>query len=143
MILREVKQAEDPCEVKNFPRFICLRIPESDRHFWSPRLNLSLEEEEDGTTRIEGIYGPNANVWGLLLYGYLIIGSAGLFSGILGYAQWFIGSRPWGLWICGAMLAAAIALYVAARMGRKIGAPQTMLLHRIYESAMHRTAEIH
>ena len=51
-------------EVKNFPNFVCLRIRETDRHFWSPRLNLSLEQTAAGHTQIEGTYGPNANVWG-------------------------------------------------------------------------------
>lgn len=31
-----------------FPDCICLRIPESDRHFWSPRLSLSFECLEGG-----------------------------------------------------------------------------------------------
>ena len=85
-------------EVKNFPKFVCIRIREQDRHFWTPRLNLSLEETADGHTRIEGIYGPNANVWGLYLYGYLIVGSLGIFTACYGYAQWIMDKTPWGLW---------------------------------------------
>ena len=141
-ILREVDEGEDSCEVKSFPGFICLRVPESDRHFWSPRLTLALEEPETGKTRIEGIYGPNANVWGMFLYGYLVIGSIGLFAGCLGFAQKLIGHTPWGLWIFGVMLASAIALYLFAQFGQKLGAIQTFRLHQIYESAMERTVDI-
>jgi hypothetical protein len=53
---RAVGVGADRCEMKVFPGFICLRIPEHDRHFWSPRLNLGLEPTGDGKTRIEGIY---------------------------------------------------------------------------------------
>ena len=81
-------------ELKSFPDYLCLRIPEKDRHFWSPRLNLSIEETADGHTRIEGTYGPNANVWGLFLYAYLLIGTLGTFAGVFGFAQWMIGMRP-------------------------------------------------
>ena len=130
------------CEVKSFPGFICLRIPEQDRHFWSPRLNLNLEPVEDGKTLVEGTYGPNANVWSLFLYGYLVSGSIGLFSGILGSCQWWIGHLPWGLWIFGTMVAVAVGLYVFAQFGQKLGARQTFLLHQIYESAMGATVEI-
>jgi hypothetical protein len=142
-LARAVEEGADRCEMKIFPGFICLRIPEQDRHFWSPRLNLGLETTEDGRTRIEGIYGPNANVWGLFLYGYLLTGTFGLFSGVFGFAQFLIGQHPWALWIFGAMLALAIGLYVIAQFGQKLGALQTFRLHQIYEAAMGRTVEIH
>lgn len=142
-ILREVKQGDHRCEVKSFPGFICLRIPESDRHFWSPRLTLALEEAEDGKTEIEGIYGPNANVWSLFFFGYLITGSLCLFSAILAFCQWWIGNHPWGLWVFGPMAAAVIGLYVMAQFGQKLGALQTFRLHQIYESAMGQQADIH
>ncbi len=142
-IVREVGRASFPCEVKSFPGYVCLRIPEKDRHFWSPRLTLSLEEEEDGRTRIEGIYGPNANVWALFVYGYLIIGSLAIFAGALGFAQWRIGSNSWGLWIFAVMLALAFGLYLIAQFGQKLGALQTFRLHQIYESSIGRHAEIH
>lgn len=47
-LVREMERGEDRCEVKSFPGFVCLRIPGEDRHFWSPRLNLSLDATEDG-----------------------------------------------------------------------------------------------
>lgn len=142
-VIRAVNDGEDDCEVKCFPGFICLRIPEKDRHFWSPRLNLSLDEAEDGKTHVTGVYGPNANVWSLFLYGYLITGSIGLFSGIFGFVQKSLGGSTWALWVFGAMVGAAIGLYVLAQFGQKLGATQTFRLHQLYESAMGRTEEIH
>ncbi|MBC8127991.1 MAG: hypothetical protein H8M99_12690 [Gloeobacteraceae cyanobacterium ES-bin-144] len=142
MIVKEVNRENECCEVKSFPSFVCLRIPEVDRHFWSPRLNLSLKPTEDGKTLVEGTYGPNANVWSIFIYAYLITGSVGLFSGILGFCQKMIGHQPWGLWIFGVVLTTAAALYVFAQFGQKLGARQTFLLHQIYESAMGGTVEI-
>jgi hypothetical protein len=129
-------------EVKNFPNFVCLRIREADRHFWSPRLNLSLEETADGHTRIAGTYGPNANVWGLFLYGYLLMGTLGIFAGVFGFAQWMIGMRPWGLWILGGLMFLAAALYVTAQFGQKLGARQMFMIHQAYESAIGTLVEI-
>jgi len=142
-IIGEVEGGDDRCEVKTFPGFITLRIPELDRHFWSPRLTLHFDRTEEGKTRLEGIYGPNANVWSLFLYSYLITGSLALFSGILGHVQWKLDRPAWGLWVFGAMLAAMAGLYLLAQFGQKLGAAQTFRLHRIYESAMGRTVEIH
>ena len=141
-IVGQVKLNGSRCEVKSFPGFISLRIPEADSHYWSPRLNLSLEADGEGKTVVQGTYGPNANMWSSFLYGYLLVGSVGLFSGILGFCQYWLGMQAWGLWIFGTMLAIAIGMYMLAQFGQKVGAQQTFLLHQIYESAVGREAEI-
>ncbi|MCF7686807.1 MAG: hypothetical protein K9M98_13495 [Cephaloticoccus sp.] len=135
-IVDQVAQDAARCELKSFPGFICLRIPESDRHFWSPRLNLSLEKHAGGHTQVHGLYGPNANMWSSFLYGYLIIGSVGMFAGILGGCQCVLGQPAWGLWILGTMLVIAAGMLLAARIGQRLAAPQMALLHAIYESAV-------
>lgn len=142
-IVARLEAAADHCELKSFPGFMTLRIPEADRHFWSPRLTLSLEAEGDGRTRVTGIYGPNANLWALFLYGWLLVGSALLFSGILAGVQLALGRSPWGLWIFCPATGAAIALYVMAQLGQKLGAAQTYRLHHLYEEAMGRTEDLH
>jgi hypothetical protein len=124
------------CEVRSFPGFICLRVPLEERRFWSPRLHVSLEFETGESTRIQGTYGPNASMWSFFLYGYLLIGSLGLFSGILGYCQWSLGMAAWALWIFWVMLAAAVAMYLFGQFGKKLAASQTRTLHRIYEQAV-------
>ncbi len=124
------------CEVKDFAGFVCLRVPESERHYWSPRLNLSLDSDGEGRTRVEGIYGPNANMWSSFLYGYLLVGTGGLFSGILGYCQWTLGMQPWGLWVLVILGAIALGLYLLAQLGQKLAAQQTFKLHQIYEAAV-------
>jgi hypothetical protein len=129
-------------EVKSFPGMIGLHLPAKDRRYWSPRLFLSLEATPEGATRIEGIYGPEIEVWSLFLYGYLITGMLGIFSGILGGAQLFVASYPWGLWVCGAMAGGAVLLYLLAQLGQKLGAWQTFQLHQAYQTAIGRPAEI-
>jgi len=140
-ILEALKPASG-IEVKDFPGYICLRIAAKDQHFWSPRLALNLQATPEGTTLVEGIYGPNANVWSLYLFSYLIVGSLALFSGIFGFAQLAIHDRPWGLWVFGTMVVLAIALYVSAQLGQKLGAWQTFQLHQAYQTAIGRPTEI-
>lgn len=123
------------CEWKSFPGYLSLFVPEAERHFGSPRLTLNLEAEGEGHTRVEGVYGPNANLWSAFLYAWLLVGTAGLFSGILGACQARLGMRPWGLWIFAVMAAAGIGLYLLARLGRQLGEAQTLQLHHLYEAA--------
>jgi hypothetical protein len=130
-------------EVKNFPGYVTLLIPEEDQHFWSPLLNLSLETDDEGRTVIHGIYGPNANVWTIFLYGYLLIGSLTLFSGLLGISQWVVGVNSWGLIVFGVLAGLLIGLYLLAQFGQKLAARQTYLLHLTYEASVGRAVEIH
>ena len=104
---------------------------------------FAFDADDAGGTRIEGIYGPNANVWSLFLYGYLIIGSVGLFGGCIGFAQQALGRSCWGLWIFWVSLGLGLALWILAQFGQKIGAHQTYRLHHVYEDAMGRTEELH
>jgi len=130
------------CELKRFPGYLTLRIPEKEQHFWSPQLTLSLDPTEEGGTTISGIYGPKTNVWSMFLYGYLSVGTLATFTGIFGIAQWVVGAKAWGLLPFGIFLALAIALYLLAQFGQKLGARQTYTLHLAYEAAVGETVEI-
>jgi hypothetical protein len=142
-IVRAVERSGCGCELKRFPGFLTIRVPEKDRHFWSPRLTLHFTPTDGGGSEIEGIYGPNANVWAMFVFGYLITGSFALFAGIFGFVQWKLDRPAWGLWIFGLAVAAMVGLYLLAQFGQKLGAAQTFRLHQVYESAMGRTVEIH
>lgn len=138
-ILEQVDGDPDACEVKSFPGFLCIRIPLDQRHFWSPRLTLSIDEDEDGRTRIEGIYGPNANLWALFLYSYLISGSFAIFAASLGFAQLSLKRPAWGLWIAAAMVGVLVGIYLVARLGKRIAADQTHHLDDLYRRAVERS----
>ncbi len=91
---------------------------------------------------MDGTYGPSTNVWAAFLYGYLLVGSIGLFSGLLGACQFWLGMQAWGLWIATLMLLIAAGMYLSAQLGQKIGAQQTFTLHQIYEAAVSQSVVI-
>ncbi|MBI5766368.1 MAG: hypothetical protein HZA93_01130 [Verrucomicrobia bacterium] len=142
LILRALAAQAERLEVRAFPEFIGIHIAEKERRFWSPRLFLSLEPTPEGGTRIEGTYGPEIEVWGIFVYGYIAAGLLATFSGILGYAQTLVQSEPWGFWIVAGMGVVVTLLYAAAQLGQKLGARQTFQLHQAYEAAIGRPAEI-
>lgn len=121
--------------VRPFPGFIALHVPDVERRYWSPRLFLSLEAVPGGGTRIEGIYGPEIEIWSVFLYGYIGTGMLGTFSGIYGVCQRLLGQEAWGLYVCGAMAVIALSLYLFAQLGQKLGAHQTYRLHEAYAAA--------
>jgi len=141
-LLHSLAQQAPGFEVKSFPAYICLHILEQERHFWSPRLALSLQATPEGGTRIEGTYGPDAEVWSLFLYGYIGVGMLGIFAGIVGGTQLMIGSDPWGLRVLAGLAVIAALMYLSAQLGQKLGAWQTFQLHQAYQTAIGQPAEI-
>ena len=123
-------------EVHDFPGFIGLHHAPARRRYWSPRLFIMLDPAPDGTTRVTGTYGPEIEVWGVFLYGYLITGLLGTFSGVFGGAQMLVGGEPWAFWITGSMGVLAGLLYLGAQLGQKLGAAQTYQLHEAYRAAV-------
>ncbi len=142
-ILRAFAEKAPDIEVRGFSGFIGLHIAEAHRHVWSPRLLLDLKASEPGTTTIEGVYGPESDIWSVYLYGYLITGLLGTFAGALGWAQVVIGTRPWGLWVLATMALLAGVLYLVAQFGQKLGAWQTFQLHQAYQNAIGKPTELH
>ena len=142
LIVNHARERADCCEVKSFPGYVSLHIVEQESHYWSPRLSLSLDPAAEGETRVEGTYGPSTNVWAAFLYGYLMVGSVGVFSGLLGACQLWLGMQAWGFWIATLMLFIAAGMYLSAQLGQKIGAQQTFLLHQIYEAAVGQSVAI-
>lgn len=134
-IMESLTDLPEGLVVRNFPGLVGLHIADARRHYWSPRLLLNLDPQPDGTTCIEGVYGPEVEIWSLFLYGYIFSGMIGILSGILGGAQFFIHAYPWAFWITGTMALTAACLYVAAQFGQKLGAGHTMQLHQVWQSA--------
>ena len=62
---------------------------------------------------------------------------------MFGISQWLAGTKPWALWILAPLACCALAFYLMAQFGQKLGARQTFQLHQEFESALGRTVDIH
>jgi hypothetical protein len=118
-----------------------IRIKQKDRHFWSPQLSLTLEEDANKTL-IRGLYGPAPNVWTLFLLAYLAIGVLSLFALFMGLSYWMLGQESQILWALLFLAISALGVYMIAQFGQKLGAEQTFKLHQFIESCFQDHIEI-
>ena len=138
-IVARVRQQDRPCRamVSGEHRLIELRVNESESHFWSPALSVSVNKNEDGGRSIvNGLVGPNPNLWTLFAMLYMGLWTGVMFSGVFGLVQWSLSNRPWGLWILAALAVALLLLYAASQIGQRFAAPQTAMLRRVLEEAL-------
>jgi hypothetical protein len=116
----------------HIPEHICIKIHPSERHVWSPQLDISFEQDGESVI-VRGLYGPNPSLWVLFFFGYVIIGILILFLGMWGLSVWMIGGSLAILWGIPVLGVAALVLYLFSQTGQKLGAQQLFDIHHFYE----------
>jgi len=137
----QIEHPEAPCIAAFFPQHIILRLPKEEQHFWSPCLELSLEEQENHTM-IRGLYGPNPQVWTMFTLVYGAIGVLALFISIIGVSRVTLDMPAPILWVLPVLGAAALLMYIFSQTGQKLGAEQTFTLHHFFEKTVHQRAQV-
>lgn len=117
----------------HIPDHICIKIHPSERHIWSPQLDLSFEQEGE-TVIVRGLYGPNPTLWALFFFGYILLGLFAIFLGIWGLSVWMIGGDISILWGIPGLGLAAFLLYLFGQTGQKLGAQQLFDIHHFFET---------
>lgn len=123
--------------------YCVLNIPIAERHYWSPQLTLTLEEDEEeaGNLRVRGLYGPKPSVWAAFFMSYAAIGILILFIGVIGMSQALLDKPAPILWAVPVLAVIALVLYLVAQSGQKVGAEQMFRIHHFYEAVVkHRVA---
>lgn len=123
--------------------YCVLKIPVAERHYWSPQLTLSLEEDDTNTQNliVKGLYGPKPSVWAAFFMSYAAIGILILFIGVIGLSQALLDKPAPILWAIPVLAIIALVLYLVAQSGQKVGAEQMFRIHHFYESLVkHRVA---
>lgn len=112
-----------------------LSIPESDRHFWSPWLNLELVPHGNGT-RLSGRFSPHPSVWTGFMFAYLALSVLAFFALVFAAALSMSGGAPWTLGLAGLCVAAMILLWWASQVGQRLAQSQMHELQGILEGAL-------
>lgn len=115
-------------------RHIFIRFSKLHQHFWSPQLHLELQEN-DMTTEIRGLYGPNPIVWTMFMFLNFVIAILFLGTIIWGYAM-ITTHRNVNPAIVSALVLILIWLsfYFAGRFGKKKANKQMLQLNAFFHS---------
>lgn len=130
-----LKEKGDPYAAVIHTNQITLKILPEERHFWSPQLNITLEEQEGGTL-VRGLYGPNPSIWAMFFLAYSALGIIILFAVMVVLSQWTLGMDTPLWWVVPLCLILLLILYFIAQTGQKIGAQQMFDLHHFYEDIL-------
>jgi hypothetical protein len=139
---------EEDVEGEFSTRHGVLRIPKVRSRFWTPCLDLTIEDRETGdsgteTTELQakqsklwGTFSPRAEIWTAFVFaiGTLVILS--IFSLIYGIAQIALGHAPIALLIPVAAAAVGILLYLSALVGQGLSISEMYRLRAFVDDCL-------
>jgi len=134
-IKTKLKSGECNCVGQVTAHFATIYPPPEDKHYWSPQLTITLEEDEKGTL-VRGLYGPRPAVWTMFVFFYSIIGFATAMVTMIGLSFWTIGQPATILWAVPGLILLFLSLYLVAYFGQRFGQKQMTRIHRLLEDTL-------
>ena len=117
-----------------FSKHAVVQMRDAKRTFWSPYLNLEVDDEPDGSA-IRGRFSPHPNVWTMFMGIYMLIGIAALAGLSYGIVQWTLGEPPWAFLVVPGAAALFGFVYGATLIGQGLGAQQMYLMRSLVDQA--------
>ena len=130
-----LEQEDAPVKGYLVDEHIYLKIPLKDQHFWSPQLNLEIEESEHGCL-IRGLFGPNPSVWLMFIFFYFLLGFLSVVVLIIGTANLNLGLSAKILWALPVLAILIFLVFSTAKTGQKLGHDEMKLLFHFFENTI-------
>lgn len=117
-----------------FRKHAVIQMQDRQRTFWSPYLNLEVEDEPDGSA-IRGRFSPHPNVWTMFMGVYILLAIIALGGLSYGIVQVTLGQPPWAFAIVPAATAMFGFVYGATLIGQGLGAEQMYAMRSLVDRA--------
>ena len=132
-----LKKEGAKCRGKAVHGFATLRIPDPERHYWSPQLSVMVEPAEDGGgSLLRGLYGPAPTVWTMFVFFYSLIGILIVFITLIGTSHLSLDQPAGILWWVPVLLVLLLTLYLVSYFGQRLGHDQMETLHTFLEECL-------
>ena len=139
---RLVLDAED-IEGELSARHVVLRIPEANRRFWTPGLELTLREVEEevgesekARSQLWGTFSPRDEIWTGFVFAIGTLAVVSLFAFVYGIAQLALDRAPYALLTPIVASVLALLLYVSALVGQGLSISEMYRLRAFVDDCL-------
>ena len=116
-------------------RHVRLRIPEDQRTFWTPQLDVEVEPHDDGAL-VRGLFGPHPDIWTFFIATYAVMTFCGITGVLFGLVQWSLGWSAWALWSAPVAALMIGSVYGVALIGQRLGQDQMRQLRTFLDQSV-------
>jgi hypothetical protein len=85
---QNAKTTQNEFVVTRVEEHVFIRFPKHNQKFWSPQLHLEINEVDENSCVISGLFGPNPTVWTLFMFLHFLIAGLFIAFGIWTYTNW-------------------------------------------------------
>lgn len=137
IVRQALKSEEAPCDGKVRYGYVSLFPSESDHHYWSPHLSVTIEEHPtEGGSLLRGLYGPSPAVWTMFVFVYAIIAISIVIVLVIGLANISINESGVILWAIPILVLLFASMYLVSSIGQKKGHNQIEDIHHFFEACI-------
>jgi len=98
---------------------VFIKLPKEKQQFWSPQLHLEINESENDSSTLHGLFGPNPTVWTMFMFFHFIVAGLFIAFGIWAYTNWSLkGDYAIQLSLMLLMVLIWFVLYFAGSIGK-------------------------
>jgi hypothetical protein len=127
------EEVKEDYRVKISDHHIFLFILLAKRRYYSPHLHIELSENEDKTTHVKCLFGPDQTVWTFFMFLHFFVAGVFLVFAMFAISDWMLNaSVTKDLMVMGLMVVVWFLLYFIAKQIRYNGRHQVVELKRLY-----------
>ncbi len=130
-----LKVRKSDCQGTTAVGYAIITVPERERHFWSPHLTITIEDQEVGSL-VRGLYTPAPTAWTMFVFFYTVIGLTMLVFLLYGLSCYSLGQPATALWWALALALLFLSIYLVSYSGQKFGRRQMGQIHRFIEDCL-------
>ncbi|WP_242202602.1 GTP-binding protein [Aestuariivivens insulae] len=126
----QAKSTQSDFIVNRIDDQVFIKFPKHKQHFWSPQLHLEINEVDENSSLLYGLFGPNPTVWTLFMFLHFMVAGFFIAFGIWTYTNWTLGnSYTIQLSLMLLMVVIWFVLYFAGRIGKDSSKGEMHKLH--------------
>lgn len=113
------KKVQSEFIVTRIDNHVFIKYPKEKQHFWSPQLHLEIDQVDNNSSLLHGLFGPNPTVWTMFMFLHFMVACAFIAFGVWAYTNWKLDAS-YALQVALMLLMVLIwfVLYFAGRIGR-------------------------
>ena len=136
-LFEKAKEEQNEFIVTRVDDHVFIKFPKAKQHFWSPQLHLEINSEDENSSILHGLFGPNPTVWTMFMFLHFFVAVVFIGFGIWAYSNWSLDdSYIMQLFVMILMVILWFVLYFAGRLGRYKGKDEMHLLHNFMKKSL-------
>jgi len=85
--LEAQKKAQKEFVLTRVDHHVFIRIPKAKQHFWSPQLHLEIDDIDEHTCLLRGLFGPSPTVWTFFMFLHFLVACLFIGFGVWAYSN--------------------------------------------------------